>query len=141
MSRLTPEQLAAFQATQYVARAPGGEIVIRIGERNGPLDALLGQMGVSEWVFVTACNPHTTRASDEANGLATGQLKHSLWRDGARLLEGEGRGPEGGGWPAEHSFLVFGMDRASATALGRAWGQSAVVIGRRGEAAELLLLE
>jgi hypothetical protein len=42
-----------------------------------------------------------------------------------------------GSWPAEQSLLVLGIDKAEAVALGRAFEQFAVVVGRRGGPARL----
>ena len=56
------------------------------------------------------------------------------------LFIGEGSDPEGE-WPHEPSFLVVGISRAEAEALGRRFGQLAIVYARKGEPPELVELD
>ena len=76
---------------------------------------------------------------------ATGPLQESTlvtWTRGDRdlyaakldWLPGEGIGDDS----AEESLLVLGISRGKAVALGRAFGQLAVVTGRRGGGAQLV---
>ena len=55
---------------------------------------------------------------------------------GLPVLEGAGVGT-GGDWPPEPSFLVLGIGAEAAVDIGRAFGQVAIVVGRRGEPARL----
>ncbi|HET7197079.1 MAG TPA: DUF3293 domain-containing protein, partial [Burkholderiales bacterium] len=131
---LSAELLEAYRATQYVVRDP--PLVIRIGEPNAALDALLGAAGTA--AFLTAANPRSERRSEEENRRLTAALRQAL--DGRRLQyrEGEGRDPRGA-WQAEPSLLVLGIGREEALGLARRFAQNAFVWCRRGSAPELAL--
>ena len=43
-----------------------------------------------------------------------------------------------GDWTPELSLLVLGISRGKAVALGREFGQAAIVVGKRGERGELV---
>jgi hypothetical protein len=118
------ELRAAYLSTTYMA----GEIRIRIGE-DPHVDA-------SSWAFVTAENPRSEPDSAERNAARMRALENDL--RGYRTLRGRGEPAAGSTWKAEESFLVLGIDRAAAIALGRKYGQNAIVFGERGRPAELI---
>lgn len=74
------------------------------------------------------------------NEIANASLVESQTRAGYRCFEGEGRDPQGR-WKPERSALVIGISRADAEAVGRAFGQNAIVFLTRGLPPELVLLE
>jgi hypothetical protein len=115
---------AAYRSTTYVA----GEIRIRIGE-DPHLDA-------PSWAFVTAENPRSEPHAPQRNAARMRALSEDL--RAFRTLRGRGEPPPGSTWTAEESFLVLGIDRAAAIALGRKYGQNAIVFGERGRPAELI---
>ena len=115
------------------------ELVLRIGESNEALDALLDEQGVGTAVFVTAANPRGRAAGKTENVLATTALLQAQREAGYACYEGEGRDPQGE-WPAEPSVLVVGIPRAEAEVLGRSYEQNAIVFVERGRAPELVLL-
>jgi hypothetical protein len=132
----TREQLAAYRASQYAVLAQP-ELVLRIGERSAPLDRLLEAAGARSAAFVTAANPHSEPRPAGQNLAALARLEGDLapWR----VLRGEGRSADGK-W-REPSLLVIGIAREEAQALGRRYGQNAIVFVEQGAAAELVLLE
>lgn len=134
----TPEQIAAYTKAQYVVFGKP-ELVIRIGERNADLDELLEAEGAATAAFVTAYNPRGQVASAWKNEVANAALVESQTKAGYRCFEGEGRDPEKR-WKPERSALVVGIARADAEAVGRAFGQNAIVFVERGRAPELLVL-
>jgi hypothetical protein len=56
---------------------------------------------------------------------------------GLAYLDGEGIG-EDATWPAEPSILILGIQADDARALGRQFGQLAIVVGRTGQPARLV---
>src|SRR5690606_36363167 len=114
--------LRAYRAAEYVVFGDP-QVVLRIG-------APAPQLGRA--ALVTACNPRGEPRDDEANRAAQARLRGALDERGWRYLEGEGRDPSGG-WKAEPSFLVLGISRRDAEALGRRFEQNAIVYLEPGE--------
>jgi hypothetical protein len=131
------ELAAAYEATNFwVEDAPDGHFCLRCGERSPDLDRLLAAHQLSEWAYVTACNPGSEPLSDGENARRTHELGE--WLRGLRLVifHGKGVGTRGD-WPAEPSLLVLGLGEAKAREVGAAFGQKAIVVGRLGEPARL----
>lgn len=135
---LRPELLAAYRAAAYVVCATP-ETVLRVGEKSAELDALLEAEGATGAVFITAANPGSVVKTSRQNLMATAALVESQNALGRACYQGEGRDPTGT-WPAEPSVLVVGIPRAEAEALGRAFGQNAIVWFDKGGAGELVVL-
>ena len=123
----------AYETTDYRV---GDRFTIRCGERSPPLDALLAESGHDTWAFITAWNPGSIALDDAENRRRMTDLAGRIALLGLPMLEGEGLGT-GGDWPSEPSLLVLGIGASEALALGREFGQVAVVIGRLGEPARL----
>ena len=135
---MTPETLEAYRTADYVVFADR-TVVMRIGEANAELDALISAEGAATAAFVTAANPRGEKRSDEENGVANAALQSFVAAAGYPHFWGEGRDPFGG-W-AEPSFLVIGIYRANAEALGQLFEQNAIVFCEVGKAPELVILE
>ena len=135
---ITQKTLAAYRNADYVVFADR-TVVLRIGELNAELDALITTEGASTAAFVTAANARGERRSDEENGVANAALQSFVAAAGYPHFWGEGRDPFGS-W-AEPSFLVIGIYRANAEALGQLFEQNAIVFCEVGKAPELLVLE
>ncbi len=129
----------AYRATTYRVEVPAGSgIAIRVGDRHGALDALLAERAAASWMYVTAYNPGSVRRSDAENEEAQRRLVEDVTRGGAvAIYRGFSVGDDGA-WPPEPSLLVLGPSRDEARAIGRRFGQLAVVCGERGGPAELL---
>lgn len=130
--------IEAYRATRFVACVPGGEIVLRVGERNPDLDALLEQRRVSSCAFLTAWNPGSRLLAAAENARRQAALLAAAGRAGYPYLPGRGIGADGG-WPSEESLLILGIARPAALALGRRFGQLAIVCAARGEPVELAI--
>ena len=129
---------SAYVATRYVVFADdAGEIVLRIGECAPELDALLERAGASSWCFVTAANPDSRPLDEATNDARNAELQRWLADRQLVSFPGEGRGDDGA-WPPEPSFLVLGLERRDGVALGRRFGQRAIVVGALGGRAELV---
>lgn len=133
------DRRAAYLAAEYVVFGDA-EIVLRIGEPNADLDALLDEEGAHTAAYVTAANPHGRLAGTTENVLATTAMLEAQREAGYACYAGEGRDPKGK-WPAEPSVLVVGMTRAEAQVLGRSYEQRAIVFVERGAAPELVMLD
>jgi len=132
---------AAYLATDYhVCQSPLGPFTIRCGEPSPPATALLAEQAVGQWAFITAENPGSVPLPREANAERMRQLRAAVEAAGYRHYPGFGQDPAGD-WPAEASLLVLGIEEAAAAALGRHFGQRAIVAGRRDEPAGLVWLE
>jgi hypothetical protein len=95
--------------------------------------------GAKSAAFITATNPRGEKRSDAENGVANAALQNFVSAAGYPHFWGEGRDPYGS-W-AEPSFLIIGIFRANAEALGQLFEQNAIVFCELGRAPELVLLE
>src|SRR3954470_17485472 len=94
-----PSLEAAYLATDYwVDDALNGPFAIRIGEPCVELAELLRHEVECSWAFVTACNPDSTRLSDEANVSRMVDLEAIVRKGGWRYFHGRGVGRDGN-WP------------------------------------------
>ncbi len=123
----------AYEATDYRV---GDCFTIRCGERSPPLEALLTESGHDTWAFITAWNPGSIALDTAENRRRMTDLAGRIALLGLPMLEGEGVGT-GGDWPPEPSLLVLGIGASEAVALGREFGQVAIVVGRLGLPARL----
>lgn len=127
----------AFRATSYIVSAPGGPILLRIGEKSPELDRLLAEYRVTEWAFITAYNPGSFQLPPRENERNNADLLERLQQHGYEVVPGEGVGDDGA-WPPEQSFLVIGVDHDGAAAFGRWYRQRAVVVGCVGGVVHLI---
>jgi hypothetical protein len=125
----------AYHNTTYCVDHPAGDFGIRIDVPCAPLDVLLREYGVSAWVFVTACNPHSQPLSSEENAARHAQLLAHVRALGLKVFTGRGKAASGD-W-IEESLLILGLEEDAAVVLGAAFGQNAVVVGRLGGVAKL----
>lgn len=135
--KVSPELIAAYQDADYVIFADP-EFVLKIGEPSARLDALLDEVGATAAAFVTAANPRSKKKSAAENASALSALDQLIAAAGYPWRAGEGREPDGS-W-AEPSRLVIGIYRENAEALGRLFGQNAIVFVEKGAAPELVVL-
>lgn len=132
--------IAAYRATTYRCYTTSGVIDIRVDRTHPELDRLLQGMTVPSWSFITAYNPRSQRISQAENDRRQAQLRDVIASRGWTMFQGAGIGDDGR-WPAEPSFLVLGIARDEAIALGRQFEQAAIVFGEAGGRAELLLCD
>jgi hypothetical protein len=135
---ITPKLIDAYENADYVVFADP-DFVLRIGEPSARLDELLEREGATTAVFITAANPRSEQKSASENKTAGGTLNDLLDTAGYPRYEGEGRDPDKKR-AAEPSVLVVGIYRANAEALGRIFGQNAIVFAEKGKAPELVVL-
>ena len=132
-----PEHLLqAYRNTRYCVQLPSGEIVLRVGKHLPAVDALLHAHGLRTWVFITADNPGSIR-DEPGNPVRRALLRDQVQELGLPWFIGRGVGNEPG-WPAEESLLILGLDAEEAIALGRQFGQLALLAGELGGPARLV---
>jgi RecB family exonuclease len=135
---LEPDLLEAYRNAEYAVFAER-EIVLRVGEPNAQLDALLAEHGTRIGAFVTAANPRGEPRPEAENAVANSALQNLVSAAGYPHYFGEGRDARRT-W-AEPSFLVVGIYRQNAEALGTLFEQNAIVFCEAGRAPELVLLD
>lgn len=133
------DTLRAYRETDYVVTGLAQPFTLRIGMPSAALGALYLRHGVEGAAFVTACNPQGCLQDDTANARAQQRLRGELETRALAYFAAQGRHPRGG-WPAEASFLVLGLSRQEAAALGHRYGQNAVVCCGADTVAQLVLL-
>jgi hypothetical protein len=124
-SRIGAPLLHAYLRAQYAVQADP-PFVLRVGRREPALARLYGMLGARSAAYVTACNPRSRRLAGSANRRRQARLQRALERAALPFLAGIGA-DAAGRWPGEPSFLVFGMALGAAAALGRRFGQNAIV--------------
>ena len=134
---ISKQLIEAYEDADYVVFAEP-DLVLKIGQASARLDALLQSEHSNTAAFVTAANPRSERKSPAENAAALAVLDQLVQAAGYPWRAGEGREPDGS-W-REASRLVIGITRANAEALGRLFGQNAIVFIDRGSAPELVVL-
>jgi hypothetical protein len=124
-SAIDAETLRAYRETHYrvLGDAP---MTLRIDQPSAALAALHQALGVDCSAFITAANPFSRHCDDDANARRQQTLARDIAGMGLRAMEAAGEHPSNG-WPAEPSFLVPGLSRANARALGEKYQQNALV--------------
>ncbi|WP_341677192.1 DUF3293 domain-containing protein [Niveibacterium sp. SC-1] len=122
MSALPPELVAAYRAAHYVVpgRAP---LLLRVGETNPALAALLASLAVQGAAFLTTCNPGSVRLEAEENARRMRILQAEIREAGLPVINALARDPSGQ-WPDEASLLIPGASRAWSEALAQRHGQN-----------------
>jgi uncharacterized protein DUF3293 len=134
---IAPEQLDAYTKADYVVFSDR-QVVLRVGKKNEQLDELIKAEGATTAAFITAANPRGEKRAEKENGVANAALQSFVQAAGYPHFWGEGRDPFGS-W-SEPSFLVIGIYRANAEALGQLFEQNAIVFCEVGRAPELVIL-
>lgn len=129
--------LQAYRNTSFSADTPAGRLELRIGHLCPPLGELLMSLGARSWAYLTASNPRSERLADRENKARHQRLEERIKALGLPAFPGEGVGGDDA-CPSERSFLVLGIPRSEAIALGREFGHLAVVFGDLGSAPELI---
>ncbi len=121
---------------QVVYRVADPLFDLRPGVVHAGWDTWLAGRGWTCWGFITAWNPGGALDAPAVNDNAHDMLRIDLAGVGCTLLEGFAQGLEG--WPDEPGFFVPGADRDGLLALGRKYGQVAILYGVTGQPAEVV---
>ena len=126
----------SYKGTTFKVFQP--RIEIRIDKINPELESLLSENDIDEWSYITADNPYSKQLSDEQNKQRFQELVQMAGI--YSFYEGEGVG-EDPAWKPEKSILIIGITRDKAISIGNYFEQNAIVVGRKGNPAELLMLK
>lgn len=130
------ELLEAYICTRYIVYSAKEDIVIRIGNRHPTVDVLVHDFPRREWAFITAYNPGSVILSKKENEERQNSLKKTVIDSGLSFIEGVGISDDGT-WE-DLSIFIPGISLTGAKALGRQFGQNAIVYGMVGGKAELV---
>lgn len=103
------------------------------------LAAIHRHAGVTNSVFITACNPRSVPLDAITNAQRQDLLAEALRRERVAFVDACGAHPSNG-WPNEPSFLALGLPRETARALGRHFDQNAILYSGEDAIMHLLLL-
>ena len=140
MSFRSPDDFAllqAFRDAEFRVTLPdGGEVTVRIGEPTARLDGALLAAGSRSYGIVTAFNPGAREHPEDENLRAQRDLEQRLAQAGHRSWPALNQAKDGT-FP-EPSRCVLGVSAEEAAALGRSFGQVAVVWGEVGQPPRLV---
>ncbi len=125
-SAIPADLIASYRAADYRAGSGSAAVSLHIDQYSESLAQLLAASGWQCAVFITACNPGSQPQSLAANRAADVRLRAELSRHTDQIIEGTGSDPSGA-WPPEPSLLALGVELDVAEALGRQFGQNAIV--------------
>ena len=119
-------------------------IQINIGQNCPPLDSLIAQSDYAPrsltdrptWALITAANPYSQPLSERENQRRYQRLSKHLKGLQLPLIPAVGK-DQTGVWTPELSWLILGITRPKAIAIGRKFEQNAIVYGELNQAAEL----
>ncbi len=124
---ISPELLAIYRGSDYRVTDEGGrEFVMHVDQPSPTLGALMARYGARSAVFVSAYNPASEPRTEAENRAAQARLEQEVVAQGCRIFQGVGEDPDGG-CPGEPCLLVFDWPREKVLALGRAYGQNALL--------------
>lgn len=138
MTAIDPVLRRKYEETEYRVLRDGGPFVLALGRPSAELARLYRERGAATAAFITAFNPYSQPATAQQNDAANARLREELARLGLDFVEALGSDPAGH-WQ-EASFLVLGIGREQAEALGRAYRQNALVFAAADAVPELVLL-
>lgn len=132
----------AYRSTAYRLASDGAEgaaLTIFAGVPVPALDGLLRHLGARRYAVLTACNPGSRQLAAAENATRQARLAARLTALNLAFFPAC-NGPEAAEWPPEPSFCVLDAPLAVLRRLGRAFGQNALVAGRRGARPRLVWL-
>ena len=127
----------AYRETIYRVFVPGeAPIDLHAGVRSMALDLLLTRAGSRDWAFLTAWNPESRVLPAWRNAQRQRRLLAVLEAGARVVLPGVGI-PASQDWQPEASVFVAHLPLRRALRLAAAFGQLAILAGRRGRPADL----
>ena len=124
-STIDRESIQAYLETEYCVQGDT-PATLKIGIASGTLAALHKAHSVESSAFVTACNPFSQSFDDALNANRQAALAVELRARSLTFIDGIGQHPSNL-WKGEPSFLVMGVSREAAKALGVRHEQNAIV--------------
>lgn len=137
-STIPAATINAYLATDYRVMA-AEPFILNIGHASPELALWFKLNRTDRAAFITAWNPFGELTSDSENRAAQQELLAEIKALGLPCLDGEGRDPSGL-WPAEPSFLVFGIALEAAKKLAGQFHQNGFVYAGGDATPRLILL-
>src|SRR5262245_30229508 len=116
--------VAAYLETEYRVSSDT-PFILRIGVASAALAAAHARHHTDCSAFVTACNPFSQLLNECRNAERQAALRNEISAHSWTFTEGTGQHP-GNAWPAEASFLIFGLPLETTKTLGTRWQQNAI---------------
>jgi hypothetical protein len=139
-AKLAQAEIAALRIAyeQAIYEVYDGQetIEIKIGKNCPSLDYLIAQGDRSTWALITAANPYSQPLSELENQQRHQRLSKHLQGLQLPLIPALGKDPTGV-WTPEPSWLILGIARHKAIAIGQKFEQNAIVYGELNQVAEL----
>ena len=132
------ETIQAYLETEYRVKGDA-PMTLKIGIASPTLSALHKAHGVESSAYITACNPFSQSFDDAVNVNRQAALASELRFRSLAFIGGIGKHPSNR-WEGESSFLVMGVSREAAKALGVQYEQNAIVWCGSDAVPELVLL-
>lgn len=126
----------AYEQAIYEVYDGQKTIEIKIGQNCPSLDYLIAQSALPTWALITAANPYSQPLSTPENQRRDQRLSKHLQGLELPLIPALGKDPTGV-WSPEPSWLILGITRQKAIAIGQKFEQNAIVYGELNQAAEL----
>ena len=137
-SVIDQRSIQAYLETDYHVHGDA-PVTLNIGVANPTLSALYKAHRIESSAFITACNPFSQPFDESANADRQAALARELQQRSLSYIEGIGQHPSNE-WLGEPSFLVLGLSREAAMALGNRHEQNAIVWCGVDAVPELVLL-
>ena len=138
MNTLSLELIKHYTDADYLLELDSRRYVLKIGERPAAeFEDFLQSTAANCWAVITAWNPCSRVLSAHQNQQKQAQLEDTLHARGQLFYPAVGQSADGQ-WQ-ETSVWVPGLSRQQAKELGQLYQQNAVVYGKSGRAAELLV--
>lgn len=116
----------SFLITRFRVYAPDQTLEIPAKGHSPQLAELLKSHNANWAALITAWNPQST-PTDEAINIANQQRLIARVSEEYKYFPADGRAPDGS-WPVEPSLFVLGIQPETARALGREFGQCAILV-------------
>ena len=139
MSSIDLKLINAYQNAYYQVWHDEGIFELKIGVKSRALCELFLRTKTETSIFITAFNPLGVMHSEIENKLFQTKLRYDLEAISNIIYDGEG-GDLSGEWPAEHSYLVMGIDRSTGIKIGNKYEQNAILWVGSDHVPELILL-
>ncbi len=125
----------AYAAAHYFVTIGHREWLFCVGQQAEDIER---QLGAEHYLFITAWNPPLAAATHAQNLAADQRLQAQFQGTGYRCHSALGSDARGGA--VEHGWVVLDVQRETADAWAREFGQAATLYWRRGEAVRLRML-
>jgi len=131
------DYLSAYKSTDYILFEPEA-LVLTVDQFSPQMENLLIRYNCKTAAFLTAWNPLSQATDGRSNQLAQQKLAADLDSLDVIIFDGIGKARDGD-WPGEESFLVLGIERASADQLAVKYNQYAWLWIERANPVELVM--